>query len=392
MRSRILLIMLIVTVIGISPGTLWAEEQDLAPEAKSAILLDADTGTVLFEKNSREKLPPASITKIMTMILTMEALESGKIKYDEPVRVSEHAASMGGSQIFLEPEEEMTVHDLLKAVAIASANDASVALAEKIGGTEEAFVEMMNKRAKELGMKDTHFKNVTGLSAEGHYSTARDISIMSRELLKYPKITSYTRIYQDYLRKDSKKPFWLVNTNRLVRFYKGVDGLKTGFTNEARFCLAATAKRGNLRMIAVVMGEPTAKARNTDISRMLDYGFSQYTNHVVYKDGEKIAVRHVDKGEKNKLTVRSRGQFSILMRKGEEPGDYKKEIIWKELKAPIRKGQGVGKVQIIKDGRVIAETELLSTEEIPRASMWKLAKRSLKNLLFYPEEAEQSGL
>ncbi len=308
------------------------------------------------------------------------------------MRISEYAASMGGSQIFLEPEEEMSVRDLLKAVAVASANDASVALAEHIAGTEESFVAMMNKRAEELGMKDTQFKNTTGLSAEEHYTTARDIAIMSRELLKYPKITSYTRIYQDYLRKETKKPFWLVNTNRLVRFYKGVDGLKTGFTNEAKFCLSATAKRGNLRIVAVVMGEPSAKARNRDVTRMLDYAFSQYTNHLVFRDGEKIGVRHVDKGEQNKLVVRSRGQFSILMKKGEQPGEYQKQLIWDDLKAPIKRGQRVGQVRIVKDGKVVAKTDLVSLKEIPRASLWQLVKRSVKQMHFYPEEAKESEM
>ncbi len=228
--------------------TAWAEEKpaekpvDLAPNAASAVLIDVDTGTVIFDKNKDAKLPPASITKIMTMLLIMEALDQGKIKMDEKVRTSEYAASMGGSQIFLEPGEEMTVQDMLKGIAMASGNDASVAMAEKIGGSEEAFVQMMNARAKELGMNNTHFVNPNGLPADNHYSSAYDIALMSQELLKHEEITQFTGQYQDYLRKETPKPFWLVNTNKLVRFYSGADGLKTGYTSEAKFCLSLRPK------------------------------------------------------------------------------------------------------------------------------------------------------
>jgi D-alanyl-D-alanine carboxypeptidase len=250
----------------------------LAPSARSAILMDADSGTIIFEKNSHDRLPPASITKIMTMLLVMEALDEGRIKLTDKVTASEYAASMGGSQIFLEAGEEMTVEDLLKGVAIASGNDASVALAEKIAGTEQEFVRMMNERAQQLGLKNTHFVNANGLPAENHYTSAYDIAVMSRELLKHPEITKFTGLYQDYLRKDTDKPFWLVNTNKLVRFYAGADGLKTGYTSEAKFCLSATAKRDDFRVIAVVMGEPDTKTRNAEVSQMFDYAFAMFTN------------------------------------------------------------------------------------------------------------------
>lgn len=219
----------------------------------------------------------------MTMLLIMEALDQGKIALDDKVRVSENAASMGGSQIFLEVGEEMTVKDLLKGIAIASGNDASVAMAEYIAGSEEGFVHMMNKKVEELGLKNTHFVNSNGLPENDHYTSAYDIAIMSRELLKYEKITEFTGIYEDYLRKDTDNPFWLVNTNRLVRFYEGADGLKTGYTSEAKYCLSATAKRGSLRVIAVVMGEPNTKTRNKEISQLLDFAFSQYKNEVIYQ-------------------------------------------------------------------------------------------------------------
>lgn len=268
---------------------------DLAPSARSAIVMDADSGTVIYEKNSHDKLPPASITKIMTMLLTMEALKDGKIKLADKVRTSVYAASMGGSQIFLEPGEEMTVNDMLKGIAMASGNDASVAIAEKLGGTEAEFVAMMNAKAAQLGLKDTHFANCNGLPAADHYSSAHDIAVMSRELLKYGDITKYTGQYQDYLRKDSAKPFWLVNTNKLVRFYDGADGLKTGYTTEAKYCLSATAVRDGMRVVAVVMGEPNTKTRNAEVSGLLDYSFAQYANYPILKKGESMGMLTIEK-------------------------------------------------------------------------------------------------
>lgn len=391
MRKRISLgfILFLLTLHTVMPlsEAVASTEGELAPEARSAILLDADTGTVLYEKNSDESLPPASVTKIMTMLLIMEALDQGKISLDDSVRISEHAASMGGSQIYLEPGETMVLRDLLKAVAVGSANDASVALAEHISGTEEAFVARMNERAAELGMKNTHFRNTNGLPADDHRTTARDIAIMSRELLKHKGITEFTRIYEDYLRKDSKNPFWLVNTNRMVKFYDGMDGLKTGFTAEAKYCLSATAQRGNFRVIAVVMGEPTPKARNREVTRMLDYAFSQYQNHVVYRKGDAITRLKVDKGLRNQIEVRSPQQFSILIKKGEKADQYTKRVEWEKLKAPIKKGQRLGRVVMEKDGKTVSEMELRSARDIPRAGTWTLLKRTVKKMLFLPEES-----
>lgn len=361
-------------------------ELDLAPDARSAILIDADTATVLYEKNSDESLPPASVTKIMTMLLITEALEQGKISWDDKVQTSEYAASMGGSQIFLEPGESMTVKELFKAVAVASANDASVVLAEHIAGTEDAFVARMNERAAELGMKNTHFQNPNGLPADNHRTSARDIAIMSRELLKHKKVTEFTRIYEDYLRKDTENPFWLVNTNRLVKFFEGMDGLKTGFTAEAKYCLSATAKRGNFRLIAVVMGEPNPKSRNREITRMLNYAFSQFTNHVVYRQGDPIARLKVDKGLHNQIDVRAPQQFSILIKKGEDPGQFVRRMQWETLKAPIKKGQRLGQVLVEKDGKTLSKLELLATRDIPQAGTWTLFKRALKKILFLPED------
>ncbi|SFA52687.1 D-Ala-D-Ala carboxypeptidase DacF. Serine peptidase. MEROPS family S11 [Anoxybacillus pushchinoensis] len=349
---------------------------ELAPEARSAILIERDTGAVLYEKNAHEPLPPASMTKIMTMLLIMEAIDQGKLKIDERVRASEYAASMGGSQIFLEPGEEMTVDDLLKGVAIGSGNDASVALAERIAGSEEAFVHMMNEKARQLGLKHTAFENTTGLPAKNHYSTAYDMAVMAKELLKYDLITKYTGTYEDYLRENTDKKFWLVNTNRLVKFYPGVDGLKTGYTSEAKYCLTATAKKGNMRVIAVVFGAPTPKARNAQITKMLDYAFSHYETKPLYKKGETITTLPVSKGKKRSVAVVTSEPLSVLLKKGEKSEAIK--AAWKlneKVKAPVKKGDVLGTLIIKKDGSVIAKSPLVAKEQVEEANMWELFKR-----------------
>ncbi|WP_259445345.1 D-alanyl-D-alanine carboxypeptidase family protein [Paenibacillus lautus] len=358
-----------------------SSQEELAPGARSAILLDADTGTIIYEKNSHDKLPPASITKIMTMLLTMEAIDEGQLQWTDKVRTSEYAASMGGSQIFLEPGEEMTVDEMLKGIAMASGNDASVAVAEKIAGSEEAFVKLMNEKAAELGMKDTHFVNCNGLPAENHYTSAHDIAVMSRELLKYDQITKYTGAYQDYLRKDSEKPFWLVNTNKLVRFYTGADGLKTGYTSEAKFCLSATAKRDGLRAVAVVMGAPDTKTRNNEVSRMFDYAFSQYSMHSIYKPGEVLGIVKVQKGTVPVISIQADKDYSVLVKKGVKSPDIRHEIqMDPNLKAPVTAGQVVGKLTVYQGDRVVKEFELTSPVEVKKAGFWKLFKRTTGKL------------
>lgn len=306
------LFILMILISMVSPSAIAKEKiekpeekqtSELVHEAKSAILIERDTGKVLYNKNSDEKLAPASMTKIMTMLLIMEAIDQGKLKMTDKVRTSDYAASMGGSQIFLEPGEEMTVKEMLKGIAIASGNDASVAMAEHIAGSEEQFVEQMNKKAKELGLTSTVFQNPTGLPEKDHYSSAHDMAKMAKELLKYEQITKFTGVYEDYLRQNTDKKFWLVNTNRLIKFYPGVDGLKTGFTGEAKYCLTATAKKGNMRVIAVVFGASTPKDRNAQVVKMLDYAFSQYTTHPLYKRGQDVAEIKVSKGTKKKFSL-----------------------------------------------------------------------------------------
>lgn len=354
---------------------------DLAPDAESAVLMDMDTGKILYEKNSDTPLPPASITKIMSMLLIMEAIDEGKVNWNDKVRTSERAASMGGSQIFLEVGEEMTVEDLMKGVAIASGNDATVALAEHIAGTEENFIQMMNDRAQELGMENTHFVNTNGLPAPGHETTARDIAVMSRELMKHEEITRFTGVYEDYLREESDKPFWLVNTNRLVKFYDGMDGLKTGYTSEAQYCLAATAKRGDMRLIAVVMGAPSPKKRNEHITSMMDYAFSQYETHPIHKEGDVVGKVKVDKGAQTEAELVVPHQISVLTEKGKSTDQFVTTVEpHPNLTAPINQGDLLGSVKIEKDGQVETEVQIVATEDIPRASFWQLSKRILTSL------------
>ncbi len=350
---------------------------ELAAQAKSAILIERDTGKVLYEKNSDQPLPPASMTKIMTMILIMEALDKGEITFKDKVRASEYAASMGGSQIFLEPGEEMTVNELLKGIAIGSGNDASMAMAEHLAGSEDKFVEMMNKKAKEIGLKHTKFQNPTGLPVDDHYSTAHDMAMMGKELLKYEDIINYTSKYEDYLREDTDKKFWLVNTNRLVKFYPGVDGLKTGFTGQAKYCLTATAKKGNMRVIAVVFGANTPKERNNEVTKMLDYAFSQYTTTPLYKKDAPIKKVEVNKGEQKYVNAVTSEPLSVLAKKGTTAKDMKTEVKLDEnLNAPVKKGDEIGTITIKKDGKVMSKSPLVAEEDVEIASYWQLFKRT----------------
>lgn len=350
---------------------------ELAENAKAAILIDRDTGTVLYEKNADQRLSPASMTKIMTLLLIMEAIEKGELSTKEKIRTSEYAASMGGSQIFLEPGEQMTTEEMLKGITIGSANDASVAMAERLAGSEEAFVRKMNEKAKQLGLKNTKFQNATGLPVSDHYSSARDMSIMAKELLKYQLITKFTGTYEDYLREHTDKKFWLVNTNRLVKFYPGVDGLKTGYTSEAKYCLTATAKKGDMRVIAVIFGAPSPKERNAQVTKMLDYAFAHFTTHPIYKQDEVLTEAKVSKGMVKKVIGVTSEPISILTKKGSNPKDFSKSIVLNpDLKAPIQKGDPIGTLLIKKDGKVYVKSPIVAREAVNKASWWQLYKRA----------------
>ncbi|TCP59562.1 D-alanyl-D-alanine carboxypeptidase (penicillin-binding protein 5/6) [Tumebacillus sp. BK434] len=360
-----------------------AAQVDLAKQSVSAVLMDQATGTVLFEKNAHQKLPPASVTKVMTMLLIMEAVENGKVKWSDKIRTSENAASMGGSQIFLEPGEEMSLEEMFKGIAVASGNDAAVAVAEHLAGSEESFVQLMNERAEQLGSKNTHFSNVNGLPVENHYTSAYDIALMSRELLKHEGVTKFTGLYQDYLRKSSEKPFWLVNTNKLVRFYTGMDGLKTGFTAEAKYCLSATAKRGGFRVIAVAMGAPTSPVRNAEISQMMDYAFANFKSEVLYKPGQVVQQVMIDKGDVRSLPIITRDTVGVLMKKGDKKAAYQQEVVLNDVKAPIKKGQVLGSVVIKKDGQEIAKSDLVASLDVSKAGMWTMFKRTVESWLTF---------
>ena len=282
-----------------------AEEliSDLAPNSKSSILMDANSGTILYKKNEHEKLAPASMTKVMSMLLIMEAIDNGSLSLEDEVLISENASSMGGSQVYLQAGETYQVKELLKGIAVASGNDAVVAMAEKISGTVEEFVNLMNKRASELGAVNTHFVNPHGLDAEDHYTTAYDMALMAKELLKHPTILEYTSIYEDYLQKKDGSSIWLVNTNKLVRFYDGVDGLKTGFTATAGYCLTATAKKDNLRVISVVMGAETSDQRTSDTTSLLNYSFNTYKNHIILTTKESLGIKRVENGVEEQVDI-----------------------------------------------------------------------------------------
>jgi serine-type D-Ala-D-Ala carboxypeptidase (penicillin-binding protein 5/6) len=361
------------------PSAFAAEKNstELVNNVKSAILIERDTGKVLFEKNGNEELPPASMTKIMTMLLIMESIDKGKLSWNEKIRTSEFAASMGGSQIFLEPGEEMTTKEMLEGIAIGSGNDAAVAMAERIAGSEPAFVQMMNDKAKELGLKHTHFKNTTGLPVSDHYSTAYDMAIMAKELLKYEDITKFTGKYEAYLRENTDNKFWLVNTNKLVRFYPGVDGLKTGFTSEAKYCLTATAKKNGMRVIAVVFGAPTSKERNAQVTKMLDFAFSQYQTHPILKRNQIVGEAHVSKGKDKNIEALTSEPLSLVTKKGEKMVNIKRKVILqKHLNAPIHKGDQVGTIKFIKDGKVVLESPLVANKDVAEAGWWTLYKRA----------------
>ncbi|MCF6137652.1 D-alanyl-D-alanine carboxypeptidase family protein [Pseudalkalibacillus berkeleyi] len=378
--TSILVVVMAFTVV--SPAAFANEDHvtanSLANKASSAILIERDTGTVLFDKNADEKLPPASMTKIMTMILVMEALHKGKINMKDKVRTSEYAASMGGSQIFLEAGEEMSVEEMLKGIALASGNDASVALGEFIAGTNDAFVKLMNDKAKELGLKNTNFENATGLPGKEHYSTARDMALMAKELLKYEQITKYTGKYEDYLRQNTDKKFWLVNTNKLVKFYPGVDGLKTGYTHEAKYCLTATAKKNDMRVIAVVMGAPTTKERNAQVTQMLDYAFANYETQKLYERHQMIDDVEVQKGISKTVQMATSEPISVLMKKGEKKLKLKTEIkIKKNVKMPIEKGDRLGTIIVKNNGKKVTESPLVASENVQSANWWALFKRTV---------------
>lgn len=354
--------------------------ETLAPSAKSAILIEASTGEIIYERNSHEKLEPASMTKMMSLLLVMESIEKGIIKWDQIVTVSSNASSMGGSQILLETNEKMSVDDLVKGVAIASGNDAIVALAEVIAGTEENFVSMMNQKVKELGLKDTNFKNCHGLDEEGHYSSAYDMAFIAKELVKHEKILEYSSIYETYLRENTKRKIWLVNTNKLVRFKDGVDGLKTGYTSGALYCLTATMKRDNMRVIATVMGEPDSSTRNSEVSSLLDYAYSTIGIKTILKSSDIVDTINIQKAN-NKIEIVPVSDVNILYKKLEGDINPSYEVKLSSIKVPIKKGDIVGKLLVKNNGKIINTTNLTVKNDVNRCNVLELYLKNLKDIV-----------
>ncbi len=373
--SFALLLFMLFCVSGVSAAQFVGET-----DAKSVILMEANTKRVLYEQNADEKLPPASVTKVMTMLLVMEAIDGGLLRLTDMVSVSEHAASMGGSQVYLKVGEQMSVEDMLKSVVISSANDAAVALAEHIAGSEEAFVAKMNERAQQLGMTNTHFENTNGLddTTEAHLTTARDIALMSRELIvEHPKILEYSSIWMDTIRDGA---FGLSNTNRLIRFYEGANGLKTGSTAKAKFCISATAKRGDTQLIAVVMASETRDNRNETAKKLFDFGFANYTYHTFA--GEIPAALPVTESLQATCAI-AYGDCGVTLEKTEISQVQKQITLPESLKAPIAVGDVVGQVTYTLNGEVIATVDVVATESVAHVSYLSVLGSMLRRFFFH---------
>ncbi len=349
-----------------------------APNCRAALLMEASSGKLLYEKNIDEKLPIASVTKVMTLLLVMEALDNGSLKLDDTVTVSENAAGMGGSQAYMEPGEQMSVHDMLKAVVVSSANDGAVALGEHIAGSEKGFVDKMNARARELGMTNTEFVNITGLdNTEVHYSTARDVAIMSRELIKHEQIFNYTTIWIDSIRGGK---FGLSNTNKLIRFYPGANGLKTGSTSKAKFCISATAKKNNMQLIAVILGSPSGNDRFAGAKRLFDYGFANYAIYIPPE--EQLPKIKVTAGKTPECEIGFDGGEQLLVLKGQESKITRDITLSDRLSAPVDKGQRVGKITYTLDGKTVAEKDIVTLEAVERVTVGDIFVKILERILF----------
>ena len=377
---------IIVTVLFVFCFLIPLSEQSEAFELdiEAAILVDAESGQVLYEKNADQALPPASITKIMTLLLAMEQVEKNTISLDDEVMISQLAESMGGSQIYLAANTRVKLSALLEDITIASANDASVAVSDAIAGSYNNFIDLMNKKAEELGMVNTNFVNSSGLPSKNHYSSARDIAVMSREVVKYPKILEWASIWVDYLQLPGRKAM-LVNTNKLIRDYPGMDGIKTGHTDEAGFCLAATAQRDNMRLISVIMRASSEKEREELTSRLLDYGFNAFISEVVVKKGEQVQNIEIPDGEKTITVAEVANDLKVIYQRGTADSLKKKIVISEQLQAPIKKGDVLGRQSIMQDDRLLASVDLIATEDVERAGfftrLWRSFVNSVSNLL-----------
>ena len=383
MKKLISFIMAI--VIAIMPMDLsFANEGNdpLSVSSKSAILMDVGSGQILYEKNAHDKLPPASVTKVMTMLLICEALDSGKITLDDSVQISENAASMGGSQIFLEAGEVQKVDTLLKGIAVASANDGCVAMAEYVAGSVESFVDMMNAKAKELNMKDTNFVNTNGLPVENHYTSAHDIALMSRELLKHDVISKYLTTWMDQVVVGKKQTtVGLANTNKLIKHYQGATGVKTGFTQQAKYCLSASAKRGDTHLIAVTLGSEKSPERFNDATSLLNFGFANYESVKLCSKNDNIATLTLDKADEQKINLVAKEDLSVLIKKGGNKDFTRKVKVNENPIIPIKKGTSLGYVEIYQGKTLVGKVDLVNTKDIQKASYLKMLQRVIDEML-----------
>lgn len=360
-------------------------EGSLNVNAKSAVLIDAGSGTILYEQNSHEALPPASVTKVMTMLLALEAVDRGQIHMDDSVTISQRAASMGGSQMYMEEGETQTVETLLKGMAICSANDACVAIGEYVGGTEEIFVEKMNQRAKELGMEDTTFVNTNGLPVAGHRTSAYDIALMSRELLSHPQTKEWFNTWQTTVKVGlpgkKQTELGLTNTNRLIKQYPGANGIKTGFTQEAGYCLSGSATKGDLTLISVIMGAETSKIRFAEAGRLLDYGFATYDSVNLAEKGQVMGAFNVDKGDPQILNAVAAENISVLVKKGGKDSVTTKIKLDESVKAPVKQGDEVGELLVLQDGKEIRRCALVAESTADKAGVVEMYLRMLRTLV-----------
>ena len=370
---------LLLLIVLFFPFNVFAD--DLIPNARSGILIEANSGKIIFEKAKDKRVSVASMTKMVAQIIILEEIEKGSIKWDDIVVASRNASDMGGSQIYLEEGEKMSVRDLMKGVSVASGNDATVALAEYISGSEDKFVKRMNKKVKELGLKNTHFTNCTGLDEKNHYSSAYDMGVIARELVvNHPKILEFSSIYEDYLREDTTDKFWLVNTNKLIRQYEGTDGLKTGHTDDAGYCLAATSKRDNIRLIGIVLGEKDSKIRNSETINLLDYGFNNVKVNVLKEKGSIIDNLSIEKANIQKVPILLKNDLIVI----DGPSDKKKikyKVQFNNYNLPIKKKTVIGKIKAFYKKKLISEEDLIIGESIRKIDYCNLLKDQLFNLL-----------
>lgn len=355
---------------------------DLASNAKSAIIIEPTTGKIIFEKNSNERLEPASMTKIMTLLLTFEAIDNGRVSLDDMVNISKRAEDMGGSQMFLEAGSNIRLEEIIKGVSIASANDGAIALAEFIGGSVENFVDMMNKKVEDLGLSNTHFANPHGLHADNHYSSAYDMAIMASNLISHEKVLNYTSIYEDYFNKPDGSRTWLVNTNKLVRFLEGVDGLKTGYTSEAGYCLTATAKKGNVRYITVVMGEPSSDIRSSETANMLNYAFNSFKLNTILDKSQELGSIYIDKSKQKTAKIVVKNPVTELISKEKDIPNYTYNLKVEKITVPIKAGTKVGTVEILdNEGLIVREEDVTISYDIEKCNLWETFLENLMTII-----------